>query len=470
MPVGWSDFQTIRSWLGALHRHLGLEKTTYHYFLVLASSLRAMETRPHNETNESNNGTIKWNIKTEAEESAEYLAALGLSARSELPVRSAYKLPAEAKLNRLSTSDTPQPREEATRSVERPFDDGLASDEDVYVACAGRHDVGDRQDNEDADESLHLLYEEDEEGRSRRKRRSNNITTGIPTLSKDDAAHPSHVPFTHSSPISSEEQLLHTTPEPPETDLTAENTEHESSIPLSDKGPRPKVIRFFSRVRVTSGVGRSRSPRPPFGDSLLPENPTRSARRLSDVSQRSGNSSGSRSRASSISDSSSFSAPLRAASSTAPRITSIRHNSRPGMQAVIKQQRLRASLTQVLDPNSSNEWLMATAVQDQQRNAAKKGRNWDKTLSQRREMERRRRIMRDAPELPAWAPMTDYSSEDEVERIAAEALRKTEADVLYGHWPWRLFSFYVSAPSFSLLALTRFSVLGIAVFNAVQLC
>lgn len=437
---------------------------------MLASSLQAMETRPHNEINESNSGAIKWNIKTEAEESAEYLAALGLSACSELPARSAYKLPAEARLNRLSTSDIPQPRGEATGSVERLFDDGLASDEDVHVAYAERHDAGDRQDNEDADESLHLLYEEHEEGRSLRKGRSNNISNGVPTLLKDDAGHPPNIPFTHASPISSEERLLHTTPEPPETDLTAENTEHESSIPFSDKRPRPKVIRFFSRVRVTSGVGRSKSPRPPLGDSSIPTNPTRSARRLSDVSQRSGNSSGSRSRASSISDSSSFSAPLRAASSTAPRIASIRPNSRPGRQAVIKQQRLRASLSQVLDPNSPNEWLMATAVQDQQRHAAKKGRTWDKTLSQRREMERRRRRMRDAPELSAWAPMIDYNSEDEVERIAAEALRKTEADVLYGNWPWRLFNFYVSAPSFSLLALTRFSVLGIAVFNAVQLC
>ena len=426
-----------------------------------------METRPHNETNESNSGAIKWNIKTEAEESAEYLATLGLSACSELPVRSAYKLPAEAKLNRLSISDIPQPRGEAIRSVERPFDDELASDEDVYVAYSGTHDAGDRQDNEEADESLHLLYDEHEEGQVPRKGRSNNISNSIPTLLKDDAVHASHVSFTHASAISSEEQLLHTTPEPPETDLTAENTEHESSVPLSDKGPRPKAIRFFSRVRVTSGVGRSKSPRPPQGDSSILANSAISARRLSDVSQRSGNSSGSHSRASSISDSSSFSAPLRAASSAAPRMASIRYNSRPGRQAVIKQQRPRASLSQVLDPNNANEWLMATAVQDQQRHAAKKGRTWDKTLSQRREMERRRKRMRDAPGLPAWAPIIDYDSEDEVERTAAEALRKTEADVLYGHWPWRLFNFYVSAPWFSLLALTRLSVLGIAVFDAV---
>jgi len=448
-------------------------KTTDHYFLVLAASLQAMGTRSNNETNESNGGVIKWNIKTEAEESKEYLAALGLSSYSELPTRSAYKFLAETKLNRLSTSDIPQPRGEATRSVERPFDDGLTSDEDVYVAYAVRHDASDRQGNEDADEDLHLLHEEHEEGRPPRKRRSNKISNGAPTLLRDDAAHPPHAPFTHASPISSEEQLLQSTPEPPETDLTAENTEHESSIPLSDKGPRPKVIRFFSRVRVTSGVGRGRSPRSPHGDSSIPANTALSARRLSDVSQRSGNSSGSRSRASSISDSSSFSAPLRAASSVAPRMAAIRHNSKAskaGRQAVIKQQRPRASLSQVLDPNSTNEWLISAAVQDQQRHAAKKGRTWDKTLSQRREMERRRRRMIDAPELSAWAPILDDDSDDEVERAAAEALRKTEADVLYGRWPWRLFNFYVSAPWFSLLALTRLSVLGIAVFYAVQLC
>jgi hypothetical protein len=427
-----------------------------------------METRPYNETNESNSGTIKWNIKTEAEESAEYLAALGLSACSEPTACSAYKLPAEAKLNRLSMSNKPQPRAEATQSVERSFEDGLASDEDGFVGCAGRHDTGDRQDSEDADEGLHLLHDE---GRPLRKRCSNEILNGIiPTLLKDDAAHPPHAAFTHVSPISSEERLLQTTPEPPETDLTAENTEHESSIPLSNKGPRPKAIRFFSRVRITSGVGRGRSPRRIHRDSSIPVDPAPSARRLSEVSQRSGNSSGSRSRASSLSDSSSFSAPLRAASSAAPRIAAIRHNSKMGRQAVIKQQQLRASLSQVLDPNSTNEWLKAVAVQDQQRHTAKKSRTWDETLSQRREMERRRKRMRDAPALSAWAPLIDDNSEDEVERTAAEALRKTEVDVLYGRWPWRLFSLYVSVLWSSLLALTRLSVLGIAVFNAVQLC
>lgn len=373
-------------------------------------------------------------------------------------------------MNRLSTSDTPQSKGEVTRSAERPFDDGLASDEDVYVAYAVRHDASDRRDHEDADEGMHLLHEEHEEGRPLRKRRSNKISNGIPTLLQEDAAHPSRAPFTHASPISSEEQLLQSTPEPPETDLTAENTEHESSIPLSDKGPRPKVIRFFSRVRVTSGVGRGKSPRSPHGDSPIPANPALSARRLSDVSQRSGNSSGSRSRASSISDSSSFSAPLRAASSAAPRMAAIRHNSKAGRQAVIKQQRPRASLSQVLDPNSTDEWLMSDAVQDQQPHAAKKGRTWDKTLSQRREMERQRRGVRDAPELSAWARILDEDSDDEVERAAAEALRKTEADVLYGRWPWRLFNYYVSAPWSSLLALIRLSVLGIVVFDAVQLC
>ena len=42
-----------------------------------------MEIRPHNEIIESNGKYINWNIKTEAEESAEYLAALGLSEYSE---------------------------------------------------------------------------------------------------------------------------------------------------------------------------------------------------------------------------------------------------------------------------------------------------------------------------------------------------------------------------------------------------
>jgi len=50
--------------------------------------------------------------------------------------------------------------------------------------------------------------------------------------------------------------------------------------------------------------------------------------------------------------------------------------------------------------------------------------------------------MRDAPELYASASILDDDSDDEVERAAAEALRKTEADVLYGRWPWRLFNFY----------------------------
>jgi len=417
-----------------------------------------METCPHNKPNESNNRVTKWNIKTEAEESAEYLAALGLSACSELPACSAYKLPAEAKLNRLSTSDKPQPREEASRSVERPFEDGLASDEDVYVAYDGRHDAYDRQDNEDADESLHLLHEEHEEGRPLRNRQSNKISNGIPTLLKDDAAHPSHAAFTHASPLSSEERLLQSTPEPPETDLTAENTDHESSIPLNDKGPRPKAIRFFSRVRVTSGVGRGRSPRRPHRDPSIPANPGPSARRLSDVSQKSGNSSGSHSSASSISESSSFSAPLRAASSVAPRIAAIRYNNnnnKAGRQAVIKQQRHRVSLSQILDPNGTNEWPESAAVQDQRRPAAKKDRTWDETLNQRSEVERRWRQMRDAPALSAWAPIIDDDSEDEAERTVAEALRKTEADVLYGRWPWRLFSFYVSAPWFSPLALPK---------------
>ena len=42
-----------------------------------------MEDRPRNERIESNGEYINWNIKTEAEESSEYLTALGLSAYSE---------------------------------------------------------------------------------------------------------------------------------------------------------------------------------------------------------------------------------------------------------------------------------------------------------------------------------------------------------------------------------------------------
>ena len=402
-----------------------------------------METRPHNEGIESNAEHINWNIKTEAEESAEYLAALGLSnTPSRRPF--AYKIPAGAKLNRLSTSNNPRPKEEATQSVERTYEDGLASDDDVYVAYAERREVDDRQDSEDADEGLHLLHEE---GRPLRRRRSNDITNRTPTLLRDDAAHPSHVVLTYASPISSEERLLQSTPEPPETDLTAENTEHESPIPPSDKGPRPKVIRFFSRVRITSGVGRSRSPRRANRDTSIPVDPV--PQRLSDVPQRSRNGSRSHSVASSLSDSSSISAPLRASSSAPPRIATTRHSNKVGRQAVFKQQRTRASLSQVLDPSSANEWLKTVAAQDRQRHAAKKGRTWDETLSQRREMERRRDQMRGTSALPAWSPIIDDDSEDEeAERAAAEALRKTEADVLYGRWPWRLFNFYVSVPWF----------------------
>jgi len=424
-----------------------------------------MDTRPHNETNESSSGNIHWSIKTQAEESAEYLATLGLSPCSELTARSAYKFPPEAKLNRLSTSNKPRPKEDATRPVERTIEDELASDDHVYAAYTERHDADNQQDNEDADEGLHLLHEE---GQRLRKRHPGDILNGFPTFVKDDTARSSHAVLTHASPISSEERLLQSTPEPPETDLTAENTEPESSIPPSDKGPRPKVIRFFSRVRITSGVGRSRSPRRANRDSSIPVEGNLSARRRSDASQRSGNGSRSHSMASSISDSSSISAPLRGSSSAPPRIAAVRHNSKLGRQAVFKQQRTRASLSQVLDPSSTDEWLRSVTVQERQRHAAKKGRTWDETVSQRREMERRRKQTRGTSALPAWAPLIGDDSEDEeAEGAAAEALRKTEADVLYGRWPWRLFNFYVSVPLFSLLALTHLSVLGIDVFDTV---
>jgi hypothetical protein len=355
----------------------------------------------------------------------------------------AHKAPSEAKLNRLSTSNKHQPKGEATRSVERTLEDELASDDDVYAPYAERHDADDRQDNEEADEGLHLLHEA---GRPLRKRPSEEILNGIPPRFMDDPVRPSHAVLTYASPISSEERLLQSTPEPPETDLTAENTEHESSIPPSETGPRPKVIRFFSRVRITSGVGRSRSPRRGNRDSSALADPGKSARRLSDASQRSGNDSGSHSRASSISDSSSFSAPLRTSSSAPPRIAAIRYSSKLGRQAVVKQQRPRASLPQILDPSSTNEWLKSVAVQDRPRYATKKGRTWDETLIQRSAMERRRKQMRGASALPNWAPILDDDSEDEAESTPAEALRKTEADVLYGSWPWRLFSIYVSVP------------------------
>ena len=371
-------------------------------------------------------------------------------------------------MNRLSTSNKPQPKEEATPSIEGPFEDELASDDDVYAAYVDRHDANDRQDSEEADEGLHLLHDE---RRPLRKRPSKDIINGIPTAFTDDVARPSHAMLTYASPISSEERLLQSTPEPPETDLTAENTEHESSIPPSQKGPRPKVIRFFSRVRITSGVGRNKSPRRASRDSSTLADAAPLARRLSDASQRSGNGSISRSRASSISDSSSFSAPLRASSSAPPRLASTRQNSKLGRQAMVKQQRPRAALSQVLDPSSTNEWLKSVALQDRQRHAAKKSQTWDETLSQRSAMDRRREQMRGSSALPAWAPIIHDDSEDEeANSTSAEALRKTEADVLYGRWPWRLFSFYVSIPWISLLGLTRLSVLGVDVFDTVQLC
>lgn len=205
---------------------------------------------------------------------------------------------------------------------------------------------------------------------------------------------------------------------------------------------RPRTVRFYSRVRITSGVGHSTKSHHKHSSTRSTDasggRPSRIRRPPS--TGHSGDSSASGSYSSSIS------APLRSSTELPPRMQSVRQSSKQ-----------RKALSEVLDTRDTASWLHALAVERRDRRDSKIRRSNDERTALLSQPSGRRSI----------TPVEDQEQE---EALLAADVRKTEADVLFGKWPWRLFSLYVSCKLFrDGVLLTTHSVLGVTACSTVLL-
>lgn len=201
----------------------------------------------------------------------------------------------------------------------------------------------------------------------------------------------------------------------PPSDADSEHEEENNHLDTSDIAPdeqppkRPRAVRFYSRVRITSGVGHST--KSPHKSTSTHSNEQLSAS-IRVPSRRP--SSSTESSSASGSYSSSISAPLRTSSELPPRIQSVR----------LKASKVRRPISDIVDTQETVSWLHSLAVERRGRREAKKKRIVD--------------------ERSALLPPNNQNTDEEEEITPA----KTERDSQFGPWPWRIFSLYVSQQAY----------------------
>jgi hypothetical protein len=182
-----------------------------------------------------------------------------------------------------------------------------------------------------------------------------------------------------------------------------------------DASKPPRTVRFYDRVRITSGVGHSNRTRSPTKTHSVhsQESDTEHAHPV-DIDEpsplRSGDSSASESYSSSIS------APLRSSTDLPPR------------GSLSRMVRKRTPLSNMLDTTETNAWLRSLAVE-------------------RRNRRRARSIPTDetTPLLQPVSPRRQREGSDG--RSTRMSSSKSDTNAAYGRWPWRIFNLYVSAAS-----------------------
>jgi hypothetical protein len=209
----------------------------------------------------------------------------------------------------------------------------------------------------------------------------------------------------------------HTTEENPPLiiDVTSPTNSNETN-PV----PRPRTIRFNSRVRITSGVGhsgRTRSPQKKDARDIDDPRGEDSSRRSEaiDIEPRSANTLNPSANSSlSGSYSSSISAPLRSSSDVPPKVSSART---PGKN--------RKPLSDVLDSQDANAWLRSMEIERRKR--------------------RRTQNRRDNETTPllgtGQSPSEDSTDADHDLPNGHTPKYNTESQ---SGWSWKMFSIYVS--------------------------
>lgn len=186
--------------------------------------------------------------------------------------------------------------------------------------------------------------------------------------------------------------------------------EREGSTNEADTTKPSRTVRFYDRVRITSGVGHSNRQRSPTKNQPTSPKEDDPSRTLAiDIEQpilKTADSSASGSYSSSIS------APLRSSTELPPG------------GSLSRVMRKRMPLSNMLDSQETNAWLRSLAVE-----------------------RRTRRRKRNTP-IDERTPLLQSSSPSRQRDEANGQFipsSKPDPDVIYGRWPWRIFSIYVSA-------------------------
>ncbi|GJJ13870.1 hypothetical protein Clacol_008127 [Clathrus columnatus] len=220
---------------------------------------------------------------------------------------------------------------------------------------------------------------------------------GLHLLYNQDSNHDYHVVTSEEiiSEINTTEQST-ALPHPDQSSNTLfppdDNAQQQQDVDVdvSDIAPglvRPRMVRFRSRVRIGSGI-----------------------RNISSSSSTCG------------SVSSSISVPLRESGSLASRPNLTGHTT--------------ASLTEMLTTDATNAWLQGLSTvrraKRQPRNETGLNQNTNRSPTERTALLAR---------VYSYAEPTENDLDNELDRIQAAA-RKTEEEVVFGKWPWRLFNRY----------------------------
>jgi hypothetical protein len=192
-------------------------------------------------------------------------------------------------------------------------------------------------------------------------------------------------------------------------------------IPLETNTEPARKVRFYNRVRITSGVGhtgkpKSDSPKQEGSQDSLHDGYTGSHRNTIDIPPLRDALRHSADSSTSASYSSSISAPLRSSTELPPKPASARFAGRRGIP-----------LSNVLGSQDANSWLHALAVERRERKNKRVSRAQDET----------------SPLLEANGTATARVATPDVPQSMQENGHKPVDD-----WPWKIFTLYVRYPCY----------------------
>jgi hypothetical protein len=198
-------------------------------------------------------------------------------------------------------------------------------------------------------------------------------------------------------------------------------------IPLEASTEPARRVRFYNRVRITSGVGhtgrpKSDSPKQEGSQTSLQDGYVGNNGNTIDIPPRRDALHHSADSSTSASYSSSISAPLRSSTEFPPKPASARFAGRRGKP-----------LSNVLGSQDANSWLHALAVERRERKNKRMSRAHDET----------------SPLLEAnGTAAARIASPDVPQSMQENGHKPDDDDSIDDDWPWKLFTLYVKYPCY----------------------